>query len=196
MPKKGLSRDSIVDAAAALVERRGLENITLHELADALGVKTASLYNHLQGLPELNARLAERSLERLNAAIRTAMAGRTGTDALAALADAYRTFACEQPQLYKAMLGLPQFHETRLIELKNDFMQLFRAVLAPYGLPERTQVHLSRTMRSALHGFVSLQAAGFFQDIVASDESYSHVVRGLRLLIEHAEEEFTHAADQ
>ena len=64
MPKKGLSRDRIVDAAAALVEQKGLENITLHELAGALGVKTASLYNHLQGLPELNARLSERAPER------------------------------------------------------------------------------------------------------------------------------------
>ena len=49
MSRKGLSRDAIVDAAAALAEEKGMENLTLRELADALNVKPASLYNHLQG---------------------------------------------------------------------------------------------------------------------------------------------------
>ena len=44
MPRKGLTREEIVGAAAALAEQKGAENLTLRELADALGVKTASLY--------------------------------------------------------------------------------------------------------------------------------------------------------
>ena len=47
MPKKGLNQAVIIQAAAGLAEQKGLENITLRELADCLGVKTASLYNHL-----------------------------------------------------------------------------------------------------------------------------------------------------
>lgn len=189
MPKKGLSRDRIVDAAAALVEQKGLENITLHELAGALGVKTASLYNHLQGLPELNARLSERALERLMGSLESAMEGKTGTDALRALAACYRTFARDQPQLYKAMLGLPGFADNRLDELKNSYMQLFRRVLAPYGLTEQKQVHFSRLMRSVLHGFVSLEAAGFFRRSVEAEESYGFAVAQLCTQIENAAKE-------
>ena len=47
MPRKGLSREAIIDTAAALAEQKGAENLTLRELAETLGVKTASLYNHL-----------------------------------------------------------------------------------------------------------------------------------------------------
>ena len=88
MPRKGLSREAIIDTAAALAEQKGAENLTLRELAETLGVKTASLYNHLQGLPELNARLAECALDRLMDTLETAMAGRTGAEGLRALATA------------------------------------------------------------------------------------------------------------
>ena len=72
MAKKGLNRECIVDAAEALAEEKGVENLTLHELAGALGIKTSSLYNHLRGLPELNARLTERAFERLLGALKEA----------------------------------------------------------------------------------------------------------------------------
>ena len=143
MPRKGLSREAIIDTAAALAEQKGAENLTLRELAETLGVKTASLYNHLQGLPELNARLAECALDRLMDTLETAMAGRTGAEGLRALATAYRTFAREQPQLYRAMVSLPRFSDPSLVERKHAFMDLFNRVLAPCRLPDDRRIHLS-----------------------------------------------------
>ena len=40
MPRKGLTREEIVGAAAALAEQKGAENLTLRELADAGGGTT------------------------------------------------------------------------------------------------------------------------------------------------------------
>ena len=179
MAKKGLNRECIVDAAEALAEEKGVENLTLHELAGALGIKTSSLYNHLRGLPELNARLTERAFERLLGALKEAEGERTGTCALRALPGTYREFARRQPQLYKSMLALPHFKENRIVELKRAYMELFKRILEPYGLPEEERVHLSRWIRSSLHGFVSLEAAGFFACPVDADESYRQMVERL-----------------
>ena len=192
MAKKGLNQAVIVDTAAALVEQRGLENVTLHELADALGVKTASLYNHLQGMPELSARLTELALARLIETLDAAVQGRTGAPALLALTDAYRRFAKEQSQLYRAMLQVQQFADTRLAELKERFMQLFREILAPYGMTDKVQTHFCRMVRSALHGFVSLEAAGFFQYSVDADESYAFMARQLADWLTRGEETEQH----
>ena len=98
MPKKGLNQTVIIQAAAGLAEQKGLENITLRELADALGVKTASLYNHLNGMPELNVRLAELALSKLDTEVRNAAVGRSREDALMAIAHAYREFAEKSPE--------------------------------------------------------------------------------------------------
>jgi Tetracyclin repressor-like, C-terminal domain len=50
------------------------------------------------------------------------------------------------------------------------------AILRGYGLDEDETVHATRAVRSALHGFVVLEAAGGFglpQDV---DESYARLV--------------------
>ncbi|WP_125115324.1 TetR/AcrR family transcriptional regulator [Agathobaculum sp. Marseille-P7918] len=188
MARKGLSRDTIVDAAAALAEQKGMENLTVRELADALGVKPASLYNHLQGLPELNVRLAERALDRLMQTLEQVMDGRPVTDTLRALAAAYRTFAQEQPQLYRAMMLLPRFSDPGLVARKKAFMDLFVRMLEPLGLPARERVHLSRLIRSTLHGYVSMETAGFFRSPLATaDESYERATEWLCEQIERTE---------
>lgn len=188
MARKGLSRDTIVDAAAALAEQKGMENLTVRELADALGVKPASLYNHLQGLPELNVRLAERALDRLMQTLEQVMDGRPVTDTLRAMAAAYRTFAQEQPQLYRAIMLLPRFSDPGLVARKKAFMDLFVRMLEPLGLPARERVHLSRLIRSTLHGYVSMETAGFFRSPLATaDESYERATEWLCEQIERTE---------
>ena len=49
MPKKGLNREIIVEAAVRLIEQRGIPGLSMRELADTLDVKAASLYNHITG---------------------------------------------------------------------------------------------------------------------------------------------------
>lgn len=191
MARKGLSRDTIVDAAAELAEQKGFESLTLRELADALDVKPASLYNHLQGLPELNVRLAECALDRLMGTLEQSMDGRPVADTLRALAAAYRTFAQEQPQLYRAMMLLPRFSDPGLVARKKAFMDLFVRMLEPLGLPIEQTLHLSRLIRSTLHGYVSMETAGFFRSpLTPSAESYEQATEWLCEQIERMEAKY------
>src|SRR6266567_4569941 len=50
----GLDQSTVVEAAAKLVDEEGIEQLTLGRLAERLGVRTPSLYNHIAGLPGLN----------------------------------------------------------------------------------------------------------------------------------------------
>ena len=54
-----LSRDRIVEAAVALADERGLDGLTMRELAAALGVGTMSLYHHVADKEGLKQALAE-----------------------------------------------------------------------------------------------------------------------------------------
>src|SRR2546429_696874 len=49
----GLDQASVVEAAVKLVDAEGIEQLTLGRLAERLGVRTPSLYNHVAGLPGL-----------------------------------------------------------------------------------------------------------------------------------------------
>ncbi|MGI8712393.1 MAG: TetR family transcriptional regulator, partial [Solirubrobacteraceae bacterium] len=56
MPRAGLDAEAVVTAAARLADAEGLECLTLARLAQRLGVRSPSLYAHVDGLEELRAR--------------------------------------------------------------------------------------------------------------------------------------------
>lgn len=102
MPRAGLDTAAVVDAAATIADAEGLEAVTLARLAAALGVRPPSLYAHVEGVEDLRRRLGARGARQLADALSRAAAGRAGTDALEAVADAYRAYARAHPGSYAA----------------------------------------------------------------------------------------------
>jgi len=165
MPRAGLTPDVVTRAAATLLDRDGPDALTLARLAEALGVKSPSLYNHVDGLDALTRRVALDGIDQLADACRAALMGRSGTDALRAFASAYRAFAVAHPGVYTvAQVARPgdAEYEAKAQRLLDPVLALLRAL----GLAEAELVHATRAVRSALHGFALLESgAGFGMDI-------------------------------
>lgn len=53
MARAGIDKKQIVEKAALLANEMGLENVTLKVIADAFGIQTPSLYNHIKSLDDL-----------------------------------------------------------------------------------------------------------------------------------------------
>lgn len=176
MPQRTLGRDSILKAAASLAEETGLDNLTLKNLAVKLGVKPPSLYNHIDGTDDLKSGVAALGLKRLNDAIRNAAVGKSKDDALIALAFAYRRFAKENPELYKCIMILPRPGRPPLQESIDAVVETLLIVLEPYKLEKPDAMHLIRICKSAIHGFCTLEAAGFFRAEYDIEESFSRLI--------------------
>jgi hypothetical protein len=70
----------------------------------------------------------------------------------------------------------PDAADAELLAAASRLTELIFAILRGYGLDEEQTVHATRAVRSALHGFVTIEAAGGFglpQDV---DESYARLV--------------------
>ena len=163
-----LNADRVVAEAAVLADAGEL---SLAALAGRLGVKVPSLYKHVGGLDDLRRRLALAAIAELAAAIGEATVGRSGRDALHACATAYRAYAKAHPGRYAVIQRAPGPGETELHAAAVRFTGLLLAILRGYGLDEDATVHATRAVRSALHGFVSLEAVGGFglpQDVEVS----------------------------
>ena len=62
-PQRGrLSRDAVVEAAAAILAAEGLTGLTMRRVADRLGVEAMSLYNHVRDKRDLLEGVAGRTL--------------------------------------------------------------------------------------------------------------------------------------
>ena len=175
MPRAGLDPDTVVAAAAQLVDEQGLPALTLAALAARLGVRTPSLYGHVGGLDDLRARLALRGAQELADGLSHAVAGRSGPEALHALAAAYRAFAIDHPGIYVAVQRAPE-PGTALAEAAEELLGAIFAMLRGYGLEGEDAVHAARIARSSLHGFITLETAGGFGIPVSLDETWERMV--------------------
>jgi len=183
MSRNKLDRTIILNTSAQLAETVGLENITLLKLANKLGVKTPSLYNHINGLKDIYVGLAKLGMEKLGAVVRDSAIGKSNDEAITAIAYKYRKFAKECPELYKAIIKSPTLDDSEVKEAGHIFVQIMYKVLEGYKYSEEDAMHIVRGLRSIMHGFVSLEAAGFFKSNWDREESYKRLVSGFILSI-------------
>ena len=160
--KRGVDLAQVVDAAAEVADATGLDGLTMAAVAAALGVQSPSLYSHVDGLAGLRRALAMEAARRLGSAVADAAQGREGVDALRAIARAYRAFAHGHPSLYAAMLPVPRMDDHEGYAVFAAPVRTVAEVLATLGLPPAEAVGVIRSVRSALHGFVTLEAGGGF----------------------------------
>ncbi len=179
MPRAGLDADRVVDAAARIADAEGLDAVSLTRVAAALGVRPPSLYNHVEGHGGLLRRLAVRGVRELTAALRDAAVGRSGADALTATAAAYRAYAHAHPGLYAASVAAPAPGDPEHLAAAQETVDVVFAVLRGWSLEGDDAVHAARAFRSAVHGFVVLEAGGGFGIPVDLDESFERLVATL-----------------
>lgn len=175
-PRPGLTLEKVTDAAAELIEQEGLENLSLASLAKHFGVKTPSLYNHVDGIEGLRRTLRLRGLEELGTRLQRAAMGRSSRDALVALSQAYREFAQEQPGLYALTLQISEQDDEEIKRASSQVVEVVLAVSSAYELEDNDALHATRCLRSALHGFVSLETMGGFGLPLEINDTFERLV--------------------
>ena len=174
MPRAGLDAEAVVTAAAGLADEVGLAELTLARLAAELGIRTPSLYAHVDGLGDLRARLGARGAREMASAVQAAAAGRSHADALRAVAAAYRAYAHAHPGTYAAAQIASDREENQVAGAV--VVGVLLAVLEGYGIAGDAGIHAVRAVRSALHGFVALECEGGFAIPLSLDESFATLV--------------------
>jgi AcrR family transcriptional regulator len=168
-----------VDVGAQLADEAGLDRLTLAGVAAQVGVRLPSLYKHVGGLDDLQRGVAVLALRELAEQLSAAAVGRAGTDALRSVGDAYRRYAQERPGRYAATLRAPAPDDDEHARAAGAVLDIVFAVLRGYGLEGDQLVHATRILRSSLHGFVALEAAGGFGLPDSVDETFARLVAGL-----------------
>lgn len=187
MARAGLTAQRVTIAGAELADEVGLDRVTMSQVARRLGVKDASLYTHVRSLQDLRGRIALLAADEKTLRIAEATAGRAGKDALVAFADAWREYAHEHPGRYTAtQIPLPIDPELAAgAPGPRRAVELTYGTLRGYGLTEPDLTDAVRLLRSTLHGFVALEAAGGFAHRRTPQQSWVRALDALHTLLEH-----------
>jgi AcrR family transcriptional regulator len=187
LPRAGLTSDDVVTAAAGLIDEIGYQELTMGLLAQRLSVRAPSLYKHVDGLADLQHRIATLAMTELGEAVRDAIQGRAGIDALRALLTATRAYVTAHPGRYTATVGA-EFTgpDDPLLTASARVLASIAAVLRGYGIGDDEMDHAIRTIRCTIHGFAALQASNGFQWSADPGESFDWMIRfidgGLRAI--------------
>ena len=175
--KLGLTLDQVVEAAAEIADRDGLDALSLASVASTLGVRSPSLYNHVNGLAGLRRQLSIHASGLLTAELTDSIGGLGSTQALRAIAQQLRSFAHRHPGLYDSFLPAPSpEQDPELAAALAEPVGVVGSVLAGMGVDPATMIPLVRALRASVHGFVDLELRGGFGLPDDIDDSFTTTI--------------------
>ncbi len=168
----------IVAAARAVIAARGLDALSLQQVAAAVGIKTPSLYKRFDDRAALLAAVQDDVLLELARVLGDAAAsGSTPQDGLHAMGRSYRAFAATHARLYPLLFGSSEPSPAARAAIAPVMTALIALLGAPLALPA------ARTLTAFLHGFVTMELSGNFQMGGSIDDAFDFgldaVMRGI-----------------
>lgn len=165
-PARSRRAAEVVTAARRVVERAGPRGLTMRAVADELGVKTPSLYKHVDGRPALEALLVATALVEVGGVLHEAVGDRAGgPDRVAALLTAYRRHALAHPGTYRLATAGP-LDRDRLPPGLEEWAG------APFFLVTG-EPHRAQALWAFAHGMVVLELDGRFPPASDLDRTWT-----------------------
>lgn len=175
--KLGLTREQVIETAAELADRDGLDGLSLTSVAATLGVRPPSLYSHVDGLSGMRRQLSIHASRLLTAELADSLEGLESTQALMAIARQLRSFAHRHPGLYDSFLPAPSpDQDPEVAEALAAPIGVVASVLTTMDIDPATVIPLIRALRAAVHGFVHIELGGGFGLPDDIDESFTTTI--------------------
>ena len=163
-------RSSIIDAARQLFVERGVEAVTMREIAKAIGYSPTALYLHFEDREAILQAICDTDFLALAKGMQTILQEPDLVKRLNLLAHGYAQFALSHPNHYRLMFMTPRVCDPEASSLQKEnteqdaYAQLKLVVQAAFDAklfrPELTNFELiAQTLWAGTHGVCSLQIA-------------------------------------
>lgn len=176
MPRAGLTRERVIEQAAAVADEVGLEHLTLAAVARRCGISLPGLYKHVDGLEDVKRDIGLRAVRELTGMLAAAAVGVSGKEALTEFGRAYRAYARLHPGYYGAILHAPPPGDDEYAAVGANAVAVIASALKGYQLEDPALIHAVRILRAAFHGMVSLEMSGGFGLPESVDDTYANLV--------------------
>ena len=147
-----VTKAEVIKTASDMADRNGLHNVSLKAIAENLGIRTPSLYNHIGSLDELLREIAHSGMRTMNEKMIRAAIGKTGDSALKLVAVEYLNYMIEHPGVYEIIQWASWNGTEETAIIFNDYLSLLKTLICSCGFnPDKTTEILSM-VTGMLHG--------------------------------------------
>ncbi|HEX4471250.1 MAG TPA: TetR-like C-terminal domain-containing protein [Nocardioides sp.] len=168
---------AVVAAGRALLERDGLDALTMQAVARAVGVRAPSLYKRVASRDALVGLIVEAAALELAEVTETVVAGDDPARDLRALAGEFRAFAHRNPATFPLLFDPRQAGVTS-VAVRDRSVAAVRRVAGRLAGPEH-ELPAARMVVAWANGFVTMELAGAFQLGGDVDEAWEFGLEGL-----------------
>ena len=154
------STEAIVAAGRHLLEERGMDALTMRDVAAAVGVRAPSLYKRVRNRSDLFRLILENVADELTSALDAAAGSGDPAADLKAMAAAYRSFAHLNPVAYTLMYSPHPMPGATARSVRSS-AALLRVVAELAG--QKHALPAARTIVAWANGFITMELAGAFR---------------------------------
>jgi AcrR family transcriptional regulator len=181
-------RDALLAGALKFIEQRGLEDLSLRELARHLGVSSAAPYHHFANRTDLLRALALHGFEQFEIRMREerGRAGKNPLDRLRALGRVYLQFAANHPAYFRLMFRRDWAAEPYALPGSKAFAVLRETViecLEHGGRGGEDPTPSTLAMWGGVHGIAAICLDGPLADLGGPDKIDSLCEHALGVLV-------------
>jgi AcrR family transcriptional regulator len=162
------TREALIDAATRLLDRGGVQAVTLREVGRRAGVSHNAPYKHFAAKEALLAAVAARELARQRATLAATISRARSPEAiLRAAIHQYVAWAREHPARFKLVFGSWSTDSEELALAADAAQTLLVGIVGDAqeagALPGGDPVRLASLLRALAHGAADLASAGHLQ---------------------------------
>jgi AcrR family transcriptional regulator len=188
--KGGITTDFIAQTAGEIADRVGLENLSIKDVAEKLGIKSPSLMFHVKNLSGMKSILGQYTAKIFVAGLLRAGFGKSGLEAVSALGKTSIEFAVKHPGMYESIQWLnayadPESGEKPDARVFQQITGLFFTLFTDTNLTELEVSHIIRGFRSLIHGFATIAGHRGFGRPSDATESFDYCLSLFLSGIEH-----------
>ena len=147
MRRPSISLEQLVKIGSSLLNRKGLTEFALKDVAHEVGMRLPSLYNYIESREHLLMLIAEDTAKRFYQLLSTAAQEGDGTEKIRQVAEAYLNFAWDYPTFWCQSSAGPIF---------ESIFELVRQLTGDWRLAPEVETHFYRSLRSYLHGYADI----------------------------------------
>jgi AcrR family transcriptional regulator len=172
-------RNALIDSASLLLEQKGIDGLSLRDVAKQAGVSHAAPYRHFENKTELLAIMMQKGFVRLELAVNkaTLKKGLSSTEKLIAAGVAYVQEAVRHPEIMRLMFSghldyaqCPPGLEASAEQAYRRLSNIIEAGIEDGSFRNQDSQILTMTAWSAMHGLAMLYLAGQFNCAVEDQQ--------------------------
>lgn len=152
-----VNREIVVQTASDIADKNGLNKVSLKVVAENIGIRTPSLYNHIESLDDLLLEIAHKGMREMNNQMTKAAIGNFGDTAIKCISIAYFNFIITHPGVYETIQWATWHGNNETLEIFDEYKSLLEKLILSCNLKIKKTDEVLNLIMSVLHGYSTLQ---------------------------------------